>query len=218
MHHEDLPLYLMLCSNDVFERLFGNIRMKYRQCLVDNLQLIHSARAIKACGDIMTKHPEWFKKNRNVMERLCLDYSNPRDWSPELLNLKSVDIISVWNVGRAKAEQLLNQHDKYKGEKCDFFNIAINGQTLHQPYGKKIIGVSEKDIDYSVSDEAEIEDEGLCVDDDDNDDVTSIIDYVQQPDVGAGTHMIHDCQVDVDGSYVYKATVVKKHVQFESSF
>ena len=193
----------MLCSNDVLERLFGNIRMKYRQCLVDNLQLIYSARTIEACGDIMRKHPEWFKKNQNVMERLCLD------WSPELLNLKSVYIISVWNVGRAKAEQLLNQHDKYKGEKCDFFNIAINGQTLRQPYGKKIIGVSEKDIDYSVSDEAEIEDEGLCVDDGDNDDVTSIIDYVQQPDVGAGTHMIHDCQVDVDGSYVYKATVMK---------
>ena len=54
---------------------------------------------------------------------------------------------------------------------------------------------------------AEIEDKGLCVDDDDNDDVTSIIDYVPQPDVGAGTHMIHD--VDVDGSYVYKATVMK---------
>ena len=55
----------------------------------------------------------------------------------------------------------------------------------------------------------EIEAEGLCVDDDDNDNVTSIIDYVQQPDVGAVTHMIHDCQVDVDGSYVYKATAMK---------
>ena len=41
------------------------------------------------------------------------------------------------------------------------------GQTLRQPYGKKIIGVSEKDIDYIVSDIAEI--------DDDNDNVTFII-------------------------------------------
>ena len=93
--------YLMLCSNDVLERLFGNIRMKYRQCL------IYSARTIYANGDMMTKHPEWFKKNRNVMERLCLDYSSPKDWSPELLNLMSVDIISVWNAGRPNSPSTL---------------------------------------------------------------------------------------------------------------
>ena len=30
LHHPDLPLYLMLCSNDVLERLFGNLRLKYQ--------------------------------------------------------------------------------------------------------------------------------------------------------------------------------------------
>ena len=47
----------------------------------------------------------------------------------------------------------------------------------------------EKEKHYSVSDEIEI------VNDNDND-VTSIIDYLQQADVG--TQMIHDLQVKVD--------------------
>ena len=67
----------MLCSNDVHERLFGNIGMKYRQCLVDNLQLMYDARTIEACGGMMTKHSDLFKKNSNVMQRVCLNFSNP---------------------------------------------------------------------------------------------------------------------------------------------
>ena len=64
IHHSDLPLFLMLCSNDVLERFFGNVRAKYRQCLIDNLEIIYATRAIQICTDMMFKHPEWFKKSR----------------------------------------------------------------------------------------------------------------------------------------------------------
>ena len=72
LHHPDLPLYLMLCSNDVLERLFGNLRLKYRQCAIDNLEIIYGARAMQACTNMMTKHPDWFQKNRNVMQRVWI--------------------------------------------------------------------------------------------------------------------------------------------------
>ena len=74
----------MLCSNDVLERLFGNVRLKYRHCTIDNLELIYATRALQICIDLMSKHPEWFEKNRSVIERLCLDYSNPKDWKQEI--------------------------------------------------------------------------------------------------------------------------------------
>ena len=130
LHHPDLPLYLMLCSNDVLERLFGNLRLKYRHCTIDNLEIIYGARAMQACTNMMTKHPDWFQKNRNVMQRLCLHYSNPKDWGAENLVLRNVNIVSTWNIGRANAEQILNKLHKYKGDKNDFFEISRDGYTL----------------------------------------------------------------------------------------
>ena len=62
---------------------------------------------------MMAKHPDWYLKNRNVMSRLCMDYSNPSDWTANLL-LENVDIVSQWNLGRAVAEQELKRCNGYK--------------------------------------------------------------------------------------------------------
>ena len=120
----------MLCTNDVLERLFGNLRLKYRHCTIDNLEIIYGVRAMQACTNMMTKHPDWFQKNRNVIQRLCLHYSNPKDWGAENLVLRNVNIVSTWNIGRANAEQILNKIHKYKGDKNDFFEISRDGYTL----------------------------------------------------------------------------------------
>ena len=69
------------------------------------------------CTDMMTKHPDWFAKNRSTMQRLCLDYSNPSVWNRNSLILKDINIVSAWNTDRAKAETVLNRFMKYEGDK-----------------------------------------------------------------------------------------------------
>ena len=162
LYHPYEPLYLMLCSNDVIERCFGNLWLKYRQCAVDNLELIYATQAIQLCTDMMIKHPDWFSKNRNVMQRLCLDYSNPRDWNRDKLVLREVDIVSAWNMARAMAEQVLNKFTRYQGDVSDFAQLALDGHTLLVPCGRKI-GLNPQEIDYSLDLEVineEVEDQG----------------------------------------------------------
>ena len=94
-YHPTLRFFLMLCSNNVIERLFGNLRLKYRHSAINNLEIIFAARSLQLLSDMMVKHPEWFVKNRNVMERLSLDYSSPKEWKLDGLMLENVDIVSV---------------------------------------------------------------------------------------------------------------------------
>ena len=159
---------------------------------------------MQACTNMMTKYPDWFQKNRNVMQHLCLDYSNPKDWGAENLVLRNVNIVSTWNIGRANAEQILNKLHKYEGGKSDFFEISRDGYTLLIPYGKKKIGLCPKEIDYSLDMMEDIEEDTTEVDDSDNEMPSSIIDLVQQ-----NRTVTYDPQVEVDGKYVYKATVVR---------
>ena len=213
-YHPNIPFFLMLCSNDVIERLFGNLRLKYRHSAIDNLEIIYAARSLQLLSDMMIKHPDWFSCNRNVMERLCLDYSSPKEWRVDGLILEDVDIVSVYNVGRAAAEQVLGSFAAYRGS--DFFELAAEGYTFLIPYGTKKIGVSEQTLDYSIEDDDEVEvltPEAESPDQDEeeegNNDIedspsSSIIDMVPQ-DQGKS----HDPQIQVEGSYVYKASVVK---------
>ena len=208
IYHSNEPLYLMLCSNDVLERLFGNLRLKYRHCSIDNLELLYATRSMQLCTDMMQKHPDWFSKNRSTMQRLCLDYSNPSVWNRDSLILQNVNIVSAWNTGRAKAEQILNKFKKYEGDTSDFYTIASEGYTLLVPYGSKQIGLNRIEIDYSlddisVNDDAENEDENSDEDEDSVSSVSSsIIDMIDH------RHK-HDPQIEIENSYVYKATVVK---------
>ena len=120
----------MLCSNGVLERLFGNLRQKYRQCAIDNLEIIYGARAMQACTNMMAKHPDWFQRNRNVMQHLCLDYSDPKDWGAENLVIRNVNIVSTLNIGRANAEQILDKLHKYKGDRV----TSLRFQEMVIPY------------------------------------------------------------------------------------
>ena len=153
IYHTSLPLFLMLCSNDVLERFFGILRLKYRQCMIDNLEIIFATRAIELCGDMMFKHPEWFEKNRNVMQRISLDYSNPRDWDNEKLILQNVDIAGAFAVGRANAVTALNSYKRYEGDTSDFGSLDECGYTFLIPYGTRKIGFNPADpeeIDLSM--------------------------------------------------------------------
>ena len=188
--HADQPLYLMLCGNDVLERTFGNFRLKNSS--MDNLELIFCARNTELCTNMQSKHPEWYKGRTKIMRRLCLDYSNTPDWNAENLKLANVDLIAVYNQGRAKAELLLNKIPKYSGRNCDFASFAAGGCTFKIPDGKTMIGVSLIDIESISEESIEYESE----------EVNSIHDLVQN-------NSPHDPQIEVDGAIVFKATVVK---------
>ena len=58
---EDTPskscFYVILCSNDPIERFFCDL-LKYKQSVVDNLELIFPTRARQFCTDLMIKDPE----------------------------------------------------------------------------------------------------------------------------------------------------------------
>ena len=116
IYHPDLPLYLLLLANDILERIFSNIRLKYKHCTIDNLEMIYATRAMSFCDQILMKHPSWVKKQQNVMKRLTLDYSCTSDWDPGKQLVSDIDFTSVWNSGRAFAETELNR-TKHKGQK-----------------------------------------------------------------------------------------------------
>ena len=226
-YHPDEPLFIMLCANDVLERYFGNVRLKYKHSIVDNLELIFATRAIQLCGEMMVKHPDWFAKNRSVMQRLCLDYSSPKVWNLEKLTLRDVDIISTWNVGRASAEVKLRSCKcegkcscRYKS-KCNFTTIARQGHTLLIPNGTKL-GLNPREKDFSLEDDSAVEVENqndvqeVDADGDaepmhggdvEDTPATSLIDMIPFPH--PQENQKHDVQIEIDNKYVYKATVVK---------
>ena len=46
VHHPEEPFFLMLCSNDVLERFFGCLRLKYKFCSIDNLEILYASRSM----------------------------------------------------------------------------------------------------------------------------------------------------------------------------
>ncbi|XP_066914918.1 uncharacterized protein [Clytia hemisphaerica] len=204
-HHPDVPFFIMLCSNDTIERFFGNLRLKYKQSVVDNLELIYATRSIQLCTDMMYKHPNWFEESQKIMKRLCLDYCSPGKWDLENLVLKDVPIVAVWNQGRALAEYKFNQIQKYQGEVCDFNMIASLGYTLLCPNGIKI-GLTDTDTSEDDNIHVNVGEGNTILDDTDIEDrpATSLIDMIPEE-----TTQKHDVQTEIDGSRVYKATIVK---------
>ena len=62
----------------------------------------------------MSNEPGWFKKNRSIMQWPSLeDYTSPLDWNAEKLVLGYADIVSLWNLERAKAEEKLQISKTY---------------------------------------------------------------------------------------------------------
>ena len=95
------PLFLVQNGTDILERFFGNVRLHMKTGL-DALKMINCATAMTTCDEIMMNHPDWQKGSR-TMWRLCLDYSNPKEWNAEELCLAGVDIVSEWKIGMLNA-------------------------------------------------------------------------------------------------------------------
>ena len=95
----DLPVFLILLGSDSFERLFGNMRMKFGATGMDSLHLIFCSHAMKECQDILEKHPSWTRSTGKTMKRMCLDYSKPTNWQVEKMTLDDVNISNTWNLG-----------------------------------------------------------------------------------------------------------------------
>ena len=83
------------------------------------------------------QHSDWSKNQSKVMNRLCLDYSSPGNWDAAKLTLANVDVVSAWNVGRAKAVQELNKGPVFQGENSDFICFQQQKVTLLKPNGTK---------------------------------------------------------------------------------
>ena len=99
----------------------------------------------------MNVHPEWSKKGR-VQQRLCLDYSNPRDWNREKLICKDVNVKSVWLSGYNLAISELLLHLNIDLEHVH--KLANDGITLRRPISFcDVVGVNEINEDWSNPDE-----------------------------------------------------------------
>ena len=101
---------------------------------------------------------------------------------------------------------ILLQYADYVNE-ADFFEIAAAGHTLLRPYDDKNIGLTEIEIDFTcnrlveeISQELSTSTEEDLEDNPSN----SLIDMISPPSQNQ-----HDPQVEIDGSYVFKATIVK---------
>ena len=152
----DSPLYFVLDGTDPLERFFGNCRMQYKSKGMNTLEMIDLSRGISSCDNIlMNVHPEWSKKGR-VQRRLCLDYSNPRDWTREKLICKDVNVKSVWLSGYNLAISELLLHLNIDLEHVH--NLANDGITLRRPISFcDVVGVNEINEDWSNPDETTYE-------------------------------------------------------------
>ena len=223
VYHPHSPLFLMLLGTDVLERLFGNMRMKLKSGF-DNLDIIFCSRAMEEVDRIMESHPSWVSsKAGKVMRRLALDYSKSTNWNVDKLCLNDVDIELAWKYGLRYVEG-----SKLFEKEKDIVDLVKDKVTMSRPKGKTKVGVrslmdvnDNNDGDGSVDDsESESEDdqddsefdEPMETDDvNENDDVqietpepVSIIDYIQEPTKS------HDAQIQVDGSWYFKASVVRQ--------
>ena len=156
---------------------------------------------------MMAKHPEWFAKNRSIISRLALDYSNPNNWTGNL-QLENVDIVTQWELGRGKAEMVLKKCSSYRGRVSDFGSLSTKGHTMLIPYGNRKIGVQalqeeeeeeEEEQTSHMEDQTTIADQEMEIEDTP---LTSIINVVEQSGC-------YDPQIEMEGNHVYKATIVK---------
>ena len=189
----------MLCSNDVLERFFGCLRLKYKFCSIDNLEILYASRSMKMCVEIMDRHPDWVFKNRINMQRLSLDYSSPRDWNTEKLIIKDVDIPSVWKLGRAQAEAQLRSNSI---KDFDIHEMKNKDYTMLKPNGKRIGLSEEQDLSQDLPEE-ELSDVCQQAEDGEEEESTSTIIIDMIPD------RTHDPLIEFENFFIHKSTVVK---------
>ena len=189
IHAPDRSFYTILNGTDHEERFFGNSRMSCGHKSLDAFELANSASSISMCEDILQRHPAWVKKGR-MSRRLVLDHSNCRDWTGDL-KVCNVDLVTSWKVGMLEA-QTLAVKAKYDLEPTELQGL---GYTLERPRGR-VVGVTEKTVDWSIPDEESVEE----VEDDTESDDIQLSEVIDNAEVF----------IEIDGKNVYKSTILKQ--------
>ena len=191
IYFPDKPLFLVLNGTDPLERIFGVARMKNKNASMDYLTLVQCFASMIKCDEIMTvKHPEWSKKPRSSC-RLCLDYSNPKQWNENSLKLKDIDIRALWESGHLKVRaQALESGLLKSGVPID--SLELLGYTQKKPNGK-LIGASETGNEPSMGFEVE----NLTNTGDSQGDSIPFSDLLEKSST-----------IEVDGKNIYKASVI----------
>ena len=185
-----LPLYLVRNGTDPLERYFGNVRIVNHNNSIDYLEFLNSSSAVKGIDFMINdKHVTWGRGKGKVSSRLCLDFSNIRQWDAEKLKLQDVDVASNYEAGIYSALSISSS----EGYRVQTAELKASKVTLMKPNGA-FIGVSvtkenEEEFEVEEPDETiEIEAEEQA----------NLCDYINSP------------AIDIDGRQIYKATVVKQ--------
>ena len=197
------PLYVVKDANDPLERYFGNVRLRFKNCNFNVLEMINAARAINKCDEIlMIDHPDWSKKNR-TQRRLALDYSSVSNWDKEKSVLKDLNLSNTWYTGFFTAMGMIPSDAAASLR-------SRNGITLKCPLVPgKVVGVSTYDEpeDWSMAEEAQ---EGSS----DTEDL-SMTTAPEEEQEQVISEMIQDASQKIepffliDGKRVYKSTCLK---------
>ena len=151
-------------------------------------------------------------QNGRFLRRLCLDYSNPRDWNKDKLICKDVNVKSAWLSGynRALSELLILNIDLEQAH-----TLARQGITLRRPISSgHIVGVNELDEDWSnpeenrhghIDEEMEVED--AVQDQEDQEESLA--------ELAAYNHKHVPYFLDENGGRIYKTTCLKKNYNSE---
>ena len=139
------------------------------------------------------------------MGTLYLDYSKPTNWKVEDLKMRGVNIRAAWDHGRLQAENAFVEDNE-----TDVLDMMQGNVSMLKPFGKKV-GVNSLDIDWSEDVTCAIINDGNSVETTEVETVVpvpsySIADYLEPPSEAKK----HDNQIEIDGVYHYKASVVSQ--------
>ena len=89
------PLYLIKNGSDPLERYFGDLRTMKQNNTKDHLEFMHISCLTAGLNYmIIEKHPNCACSKGKPLKRLCLDYSNSKNWDASKLKLGPVDVMS----------------------------------------------------------------------------------------------------------------------------
>ena len=192
-------LYLYQLGTDQLERLFSTIRTITHARNCDSLELCQRLSHAETLEFIISKHPEW---KRMHGKRLCgnKDSSSQREWTGEL-EVNNLDVQKLWNTGQAEAVNELKICVSF------FTDLStVGGITMMRP-NKRLVGVNVDNERIEPSLTPVVEDVQQA---EDNIASLEIEEMVQDGYDSNDTGIQNSILVEVSGSMVYKATIVKE--------
>ena len=135
--------YIIQTGSDRLENNFGIYRTMDHSHNVDILQLSHRASQAAEVLRIFADNPEIDRGHRrlNLQNVEGVDHTNPRSWTGDV-TVNSVSLLSAWNTGRRKAQQLLQS---LKIPFQEFSALPANVDLL-RPFGD-FVGLREDNDD-----------------------------------------------------------------------